>query len=384
MSHNPILAIAERANELRAKGVDVISLAAGEPDTPTAEHIVQAAVRSAGDPRHHRYGSAAGLTELRDVVAGRLAIDTGLAWSAEDVLITLGAKHALFLAFDAILTAHQDTVLVPSPGWPGHHAAVQAAGGRTRDVLTHAADGYRVSAEALEAAWTPHTRAVVIANPANPTGAAYDAEHWTAIAAWAAHRDVWVITDDVYGAFVYTQEHVHALHAAPALRDRCVIVDSVSKAHSMTGWRVGWLAGPTAVMDTATRTLAGTITNVPAITQAAAHEALTHGAAGLHAARETYRARRDRAQRTLAAIDGVRCPLPDGGMFVFPAVSGNTTELAAWLLEEARVAVVPGEAFDAPGRLRICFAVADHALDQALVRLTAAFESIGARDGAHR
>ena len=139
-------------------------------------------------------------------------------------------------------------MLVTSPDWPGHRAAVEAAGGRTRQIATDANTGYLVTAEALEAAWVPGTRAVVLANPANPTGVACDAQCWADIAAWAAARDVWVIGDDVYQAFVYDREHVHALRAAPRLRERCIVVDSVSKAHSMTGWRVGWVAGPASIV----------------------------------------------------------------------------------------------------------------------------------------
>jgi aspartate aminotransferase len=350
---NPILAITERANELRAAGVDVISLAAGEPDTPTADHIVEAALRAAHEPRHHRYGSARGLPELRRAIIERLPGGDG------EVLVTLGAKHALFLALHAIVDGGD--VLVPTPGWPGHRAAVEAAGRRARAVLGDT--DFRVTAETLDAAWTPDTRALVIANPGNPTGAAYDRSHWETIAAWVADRDVWLITDDVYSAFVYEHDHVHALEVAPELRDRCIIVDSVSKAHSMTGWRVGWLAGPPGVVDHATRMLSSTITHVPAMSQHAAHEALTNGAPRVH----VYRDRRDRAHRALSAIDGVDCPLPDGGMFLFPSVP-HATDLAARLLDEAHLAVVPGEAFGAPDRLRICFAV--EALDEALRRLT--------------
>jgi aspartate/methionine/tyrosine aminotransferase len=211
-------------------------------------------------------------------------------------------------------------------------------------------------------------------------------EHWTAIADWAARRDVWVISDDVYGELVYDREHVPAMRAAPELRERCVLVDSVSKAHAMTGWRVGWLAAPPTVVDSATRLLSATITHVPQIAQAAALEALTNSGDEQQAAKTAYRERRDRAHGALSALPGVDCPLPDGGMFLLPdtteLLAGNrhgirtTTDLAAWLLDGAHVAVVPGEAFEAPGRLRLCFAVDDDRLDQALARLTAALRTL--------
>jgi aspartate/methionine/tyrosine aminotransferase len=386
MSHNPIFAIADRARELRETGVDVITLAAGEADAPTSAHIVDAAMRAAADPANHHYGSATGLGSLRDAIARRLIASTALPWSADDVLVTLGAKHALALAFNAILSGPHDTVLIPSPGWPGHRAAAHATGGRPQQVLTTPDRGYVITAADLEAAWVPGTRAVVLANPANPTGTAVTGEHWTAIADWAARRDVWVISDDVYGELVYDREHVPAMRAAPELRERCVLVDSVSKAHAMTGWRVGWLAAPPTVVDSATRLLSATITHVPQIAQAAALEALTNSGDEQQAAKTAYRERRDRAHGALSALPGVDCPLPDGGMFLLPdtteLLAGNrhgirtTTDLAAWLLDGAHVAVVPGEAFEAPGRLRLCFAVDDDRLDQALARLTAALRTL--------
>lgn len=226
----------------------------------------------------------------------------------------------------------------------------------------------------------------MLANPANPTGAALTGEHWTAIAEWAARRDVWIVSDDVYSQLVFDREHAHALRAAPELRRRCVLVDSVSKAHAMTGWRVGWLAGPPDVIDAATRMLSSTITHVPQILQAAAVEALTAGDNELQTAKAALRERRDRAHAALSTLPGVNCPLPDGGMFVFPDLRTlladepngirTTSELAAWLLDEAHVAIVPGEAFEAPGRLRLSFAVDDDLLDEALGRLTAAFQSL--------
>jgi len=260
MTHNPVFAIMDRAQALAASGADVISLAVGEPDAPTAEFVVAAAVRAARDPRNHHYGQAAGLRGLRETVAGRLARQTGLGWPADDVHITLGAKHALFLALHAVIGAGE-AVIVTKPGWPGHRAAVEATNGQVRYAATDAADGHRVTASALDAARAPDVRAVIIANPGNPTGTAYGAGAWAEIAAWAARRDVWLITDDVYSSFVYDKPYVPALRAAPQLQERCIIIDSVSKAYGMTGWRVGWLAGPASVVDAATKMTASTVTH---------------------------------------------------------------------------------------------------------------------------
>lgn len=379
MPDNPIFAVAARAEALRAQGVDVITLAAGEPQAATSAVVVEAAVAAIRDPAIHHYGQAQGLPGLRELVAARLTGDTGLRWTADDVQITLGAKHALFLATQALLEAG-DEVLVAAPGWPGHAEAVDAAGGVAVPVATDAR--FRVSADELERCRTPRTRAVILSSPGNPTGAVYAGPLLREIAAWARRHGVWVISDDVYRAFDYTGTYRSILEVAPRLRDLAVIVGGVSKEHAMTGWRVGWLAGPPAVVDAARRHVSRTITHVPAITQRAGLAALGDDRTPATAAGD-YRRRRTRLVEALDRIDGIDCPQPDGGMFAFPNIEGllrdrgwaGSADFATWLLDTAHVAVVPGEAFGAPGRVRVCFAVDDDTLATAIDRIEKALAS---------
>lgn len=378
---DPIFSIVGRANALRAAGIDVVSLAAGEPGAPTAPHIVAAAERALHDIGNHRYGTASGMPALRALIAQRLQESCCCPWDPDEVLVTMGAKQALYLALCAIIDPG-DRVIVATPAWPGHRGAVAAAGGIVSHAATTSETGFLVTPEILDAAWHPGTKAVVLASPANPTGGVYSAGEWAQIAGWARARDVWVISDDVYAELVYDGMHTPLLSAAPGMRERCVLVNSVSKAYAMTGWRVGWLAGPAEIVARATTMLSRTITHVPQLMQAAALEALRGDQTALDELRLAYRARRDRVHSALAAIGGVDCPLPNGGMFVFPAVSKllrdsragltSSAELAAWLLDEVHVAVVPGEAFQAPGHVRINFTVDDDSLAEATDRLRSA------------
>ena len=385
ISDNPIYAIAARTEELRTQGRDVVVLAAGEPDAPTAPHIVDAVRHVLDDPVHHHYGTASGLPALREAVAVDAARKTGMSWSGSDVLITSGTKHALSLAVGAV-TDGGDEVLVTTPGWPGHRGATVAAGAVPVDVPGAAEDNFLTSIAALESNWTPKCRAVIIASPANPTGSVYPREHLQDIAEWAGRRNVWMIVDDIYDAFVYEGRHVGMLEAAPESRDRCILVNGVSKAHAMTGWRVGWLLGPPEVVRAATKHVSRTVTNVPSIMQIGALAALTADPAHLATTVEVSKDKRDRIVDALSSIYGVDCPSPDGGMYVFPSVEllladngldlSTSADLARWLLEEIGVAVVPGEAFGAPGRLRLCFAVSDLILDDALSRLSSALAAL--------
>jgi aspartate/methionine/tyrosine aminotransferase len=374
-SDNPIFRIADRAAALRADGVDVITLAAGEPEAPTSPVVVDAAVAAARDARTHHYGPAAGLAELRDLVAAR----HGAAVTAESVQVAVGTKHALHLALDAV-TRPEDEVLVLRPSWPGHVGAVESVGATVIEVPV-GPDGL-VDLDTLEQARTARTRAVVVANPANPSGVLHPPELVCGIAAWCARQDVWLVSDEVYGGLVYDTPPVSAT-AAVADPSRLIVVDGVSKVHAMTGWRGGWLLGPDKVVAAARRQVSSTITHVPTLTQHAALAALSDPAPVDVLA--DYRATRDLLVGRLQEVPGVICPVPAGGMFAFPDVSNvlgdsrpaTTAGLAAWLLEEAHVAVVPGEVFGAEGHLRISFAVGRERLAEAADRLVGALTQGG-------
>ncbi|WP_371664599.1 aminotransferase class I/II-fold pyridoxal phosphate-dependent enzyme [Streptomyces sp. NBC_00280] len=374
MPDNPIFAVAARAEALRAQGADVITLAAGEPQAATSAVVVEAAVDAVRDPAAHHYGTAQGDPALRALVATAVAADTLLPWSVDDVQITLGAKHALFLAVQALIDDGGDEVLVASPGWPGHAEVVTAAGGRAVPVATD--EEFRLSAEALDRCRTPRTRALILSSPGNPTGAVHPESRLRQIADWAERHGIWVVSDDIYRAFDYTGTYRSILRVAPQLRGRTVVVGGVSKEHAMTGWRIGWLAAPPETIASARLHVSRTITHVPTVSQRAALAALGDTGTPTGAARD-YRRRRALLVEALNGIDGISCPLPDGGMFAFPDVSGllrdrgwtSSADLAAWLLDTAHLAVVPGEAFQAPGRIRLCFAVDDHTLLSAIDRL---------------
>jgi aspartate aminotransferase len=376
---NPIFAVAARADELRAQGVDVVTLAAGEPQSATSPRVVAAAIDAINDPATHHYGTAQGEASLRNLVAAVATTDTGLPWTGADVQIALGAKHALFLALQAVVDPG-DEVLVAAPGWPGHAEVVIAAGGVPIPVPTD--ERFRLTADTLEQHRTARTVAVLLSSPGNPTGAVHSDVQLRDIAAWAVEHDVWVISDDIYRKFDFTGTYRSILRLAPALSDWAVVVGGVSKEHAMTGWRVGWLLAPEEIIASARKHVSRTITHVPLINQRAALAAL-HDVDTPAAAAHNYRRRRDFLVETLNTIDGIDCPLPDGGLFAFPSVAGllsedgwrTSSELAGWLLDTAHVAVVPGEAFNAPGRLRLCFAVDDHTLHTAVTRLKAALEA---------
>lgn len=376
MADNPIFAVAAKAQALRAQGANVITLAAGEPQAATSTVVVEAAVDAVRDPAMHHYGAAQGDPALRAIVADAISGNTHLAWEAEDIQIALGAKHALFLALQTLIEAG-DEVLVALPGWPGHTEVVTAAGGTAVPVATD--EGFRFSVQALEHCRTSHTRAVILSSPGNPTGAVHPAAHLRRIAHWAQRHGIWIISDDIYRAFDYTGTYQSLLRVAPQLRDRTVVVGGVSKEHAMTGWRIGWLAAPQDVIASARLHVSRTITHVPTVNQRAALAALGDTATPARAASD-YRRRRALIVEELNAIDGIDCPLPDGGMFAFPDVSAllrdrgwtSSADLAAWLLDTAHLAVVPGEAFNAPGRIRVCFAVDDDTLITAIERLRTA------------
>lgn len=373
-SDNPIFRIADRAAALRASGVDVITLAAGEPETPTAAYIVEAAVAAARDPRTHHYGPAAGLADLRERVADQHPGHV----TADHLQVTIGTKHALHLALGALATPG-DQVLVLRPSWPGHIGAVESIGATVVQVPVER-DGL-ASVDALQTARTPRTRAVVIANPSNPSGVLHPRGLLADIAAWCVNHDVWLVSDEVYGGLVFDTDPFSAT-AVVADPSRLVVVDGVSKVHAMTGWRVGWLLGPTAVVAAARAQVSATITHVPSLTQHAALAALTAPTDAQAVAR--YRAARDLLVGKLSQVPGVECPTPAGGMFAFPDVSKllsgehpTAAELAAWLLDEAHVAVVPGEVFGDDRRLRISFALDHVRLTEAADRLVSALTKAG-------
>jgi aspartate/methionine/tyrosine aminotransferase len=381
ITESTTLAIDQAYKALKAAGEDVIGFGAGEPDFPTPAHIVEAAARAAHDPACHRYTPTAGLPELRAAIADKTKRDSGLEVAPSQVLVTNGGKQALFNTFYALLD-DGDEVLIPAPYWVSYPEMVKLAGGVPVALPTTEADGFRVTVEQLEAARTPRTKALVFVSPSNPTGAVYPPEEVEAIGRWAVSAGLWVITDEIYEHLVYGDAAFSSMPAlVPELAERCVVVNGVAKTYAMTGWRVGWLIGPPALVDAATDLQSHTTSNVANVSQVAALAALQGGLEATEEMRAAFDRRRRTIHRLLNDIDGVTCTEPEGAFYAFPSFHGvlgrelggrkvtTTLELAEVLLEQAKVAIVPGEGFGAPGYARLSYALGDDDLEEGLERI---------------
>jgi aspartate aminotransferase len=381
IAESATLAIDAKAKALRAAGEDVIGFGAGEPDFPTPRHVVQAAAAACHQPRFHRYTPTAGLPELRAAVAAKTMRDSGLRVEASQVLVTNGGKHALYQAFATLLDPG-DEVLLPAPYWVTYPEAISLAGGVPVVVPTDAAGGFRAGVEQLEAATTARTKLLVFVSPSNPTGAVYPREELAAVGRWAAERGLWVVADEIYEHLVYGDASFHSMPVVvPELADRCVVVNGVAKTYAMTGWRVGWLVGPPDVVAAATNLQSHATSNVGNVAQAAALAAVAGDLQAVAEMRAAFDRRRRRIVELLRAIPGVTCVEPEGAFYAFPSVEGvlgrelrgrlpmTAMELADLILEEAKVAVVPGEAFGAPGHLRLSYALGDDDLVEGVTRI---------------
>jgi aspartate/methionine/tyrosine aminotransferase len=375
------LAVDAKAKALKAAGEPVIGFGAGEPDFPTPDHIVEAAVAACRDPRNHRYTPAGGLPELKEAIVAKTARDSGYAIDAGQVLVTNGGKHAVANAF-ATLIDPGDEVLLPAPYWTTYPEPIRRAGGVVVELHTDEGTGFRVTVEQLEAARTPKTKALVFVSPSNPTGAVYPRDEVEAIGRWAVEHGIWVITDEIYEHLTYGDAEFHSMPVlVPELADTCLVLNGVAKTYAMTGWRVGWLIGPTDIVKAATNLQSHETSNVANVSQRAAIAALEGGLEDVARFRESFDRRRMAMYKALSAIEGVTVLEPEGAFYAFPSfkailqrkVAGrevrNTLELADLILEEAKVAIVPGEAFSAPGYARLSFALGDDDLGEGIARI---------------
>ncbi len=375
------LAVDARAKALRAAGEDVIVFAAGEPDFPSPAHVVEAAAAACADPRNHRYTPAAGLPELREAVAAKTRRDSGLDVDPSRVLITNGGKHAIYNALATLLDPG-DEVLLPAPYWTTYPEPVALFGATSVVVPTDAASGFKVSVEQLEAAATERTKVLVFVSPSNPTGAVYPPEQVEAIGRWALERGIWVLTDEIYEHLVYDEHRFSSMPVlVPELAERCVVVNGVAKTYAMTGWRVGWMIGPPDVVAGAAALQSHATSNVADVSQRAALAAVAGDLDDVVRMRAAFDRRRVRLHELLSALPGVTCLRPEGAFYAFPSFEGvlgrelaghrvdTTLALAEVVLEEAKVALVPGEAFAAPGYCRLSFALGDDDLEEGMARL---------------
>ena len=376
-----------KAKALKAQGEDVIGFGAGEPDFPTPAHIVEAAAAACREPRNHHYTPAAGLPELRDAIATKTARDSQFDVTAAQVLVTNGGKQAVEEAFASLLDPG-DEVLLPAPYWTTYPEVVRLAGGVPVEVQTTPESGYKVTVEQLERALTPRTKVLLFVSPSNPTGAVYGEDEMRALATWADERGLWVVTDEIYEHLVYGSARFHSMPVlVPELAERCIIVNGVAKTYAMTGWRVGWLIGPLDVVKAAANLQSHSTSNVCNVAQMAALAALSGGLEDVKEMRSVYDRRRRAIVAALSDLPGVLCPEPEGAFYAFPSFAGvlgrpfaglgkaptTTLELAELVLEEAKVAFVPGEAFGAPGCGRFSYALADDDLAEGMARLAKLF-----------
>ena len=381
VAESATLAIDAKYKALQAAGEDVIGFGAGEPDFPTPAHIVEAAAEACRDPRNHKYTPTEGLPELRAAIAAKTARDSGHAVEAAQVLVTNGGKHAIYNAFATLLDPG-DEVLVPSPYWTTYPEAIALAGGVPVSVRTDESTGFKVSVEQLEGARTKRTKVLLFVSPSNPTGAVYGREHVEAIGGWAAESGLWVLADEIYEHLTYAGHAFHSMPVVvPEVAERCVVLNGVAKTYAMTGWRVGWLIGPLDVVRAARNLQSHSTSNVANVSQRAALAAVSGDLAAVGEMRSVYDGRRQLIHSLLNDIPGVSCVEPEGAFYAFPslkAVLGRTIrgrtphtslELAELLLDEARVAVVPGEAFGAPGYARLSYAVGDEDLAEGVRRI---------------
>ena len=385
IAESATLAVDAKAKALKAKGENVIGFGAGEPDFPTPENIVEAAARACRDPKHHKYSPAAGLPELRQAIAVKTKRDSGFECSAGQVLVTNGGKHAVFTAF-AALCDPGDEVICPAPYWTTYPEAITLAGGVPVIVQTDETTGFRVTVEQLDAALTPRTKVLLFVSPDNPSGSVYTPTEVEAIGRWAVDKGIWVLTDEIYEHLVYgANRFVSMPTVVPGLADQCVIVNGVAKTYAMTGWRVGWMIGPSDVMKAAINFQSHSTSNVSNVAQVAALEAVSGDLSAVAMMREAFARRAITMHRMLNAIPGVSAIEPQGAFYCYPnfasllgiplgpkgTVSNSTLELADVILDEAKVAFVPGEAFGTPGYARFSFAMADADMEEGVRRIAA-------------
>lgn len=387
VAESATLAIDAKAKALKAKGVDVIGFGAGEPDFPTPPRIAQVAAEAALDPKNHRYTPTAGLLELRQAIVGKTRRDSGLEIAPSQVLVTNGGKHAIFNTF-ATLIDEGDEVLIPAPYWTTYPEAVKLAGGNPIEIPTTLEDGFKVTSKILQSYLTPKTKMLVHVSPSNPTGAVYDLEQSRDIANWLLEHEIWVMSDEIYEHLVYDDNKAWSLPVIePKLLDRSVIVNGVAKTYAMTGWRIGWMIGPDDVIAAATNLQSQSTSNVSNVAQRAAIEALEGPLDDVEIMKSAFQKRRILIHQLLNDIPGVICPMPEGAFYAYASLEGllgrsydgkvpsNTSELAEIILDQAKVAIVPGEAFGTPGFARFSYALGEKDLVEGITRIAKLVQS---------
>jgi aspartate/methionine/tyrosine aminotransferase len=381
IAESATLAVDAKAKALKAAGEPVIGFGAGEPDFPTPQHVVEAAAAACADPRNHRYTPAAGLPELREAIATKTKRDSGLDIAASQVLVTNGGKHAVYATF-ATLLEPGDEVLVPAPYWTTYPEPIRLAGGVPVVLPTDETTGFKVTVDQLEAACTERTKILLFVSPSNPSGVVYPVGDAAAIGRWAAERGIWVVTDEIYEHLTYGVHEFSSIPVeVPEIADRCVVLNGVAKTYAMTGWRVGWMIGPPDVIKAAANMQSHMTSNVANVSQRAALAAVSGDLEAVAMMRDAFERRGRTMHQLLAGIPGVSVLEPQGAFYAYPNFTGvlgrtirgrrpeTTLDLCELLLEQANVAIVPGEAFGTPGYARMSFALGDDDLGEGCRRM---------------
>jgi aspartate aminotransferase len=386
IAESATLKVDSKAKALKAEGRPIISYAAGEPDFSTPKHVVEAASAATFDPANHRYTPAAGLAPLREAIAEKTRRDSGLEVSPSQVIVTNGGKQGVYQAFATVIS-EGDEVILPAPYWTTYPEVTKLAGGVPVEVFAGSDQEYKVTVAQLEAARTPRTKVLLFVSPSNPTGAVYTVEETRAIGEWALEHGLWVITDEIYQNLVYDGS-AHApsiVEVVPELAEQTILVNGVAKSYAMTGWRLGWMVGPARAIKAAGNLQSHLSSNVSNISQHAAIAALTGPQDDVLAMRDAFDRRRKLIVAELNAIPGIITPTPQGAFYVYPDVTGllnrewggvtptTSLELADLILEQADVAVVPGEAFGPSGYVRLSYALGDEPLLEGVRRLQRLF-----------
>lgn len=375
------LIVDTKAKALKAAGRPVIGFGAGEPDFATPGYIVEAAVAAAKDPANHKYTPAKGLPVLREAIAAKTLRDSGYEVSPDDIIVTNGGKQAVYEAFAAIVDPG-DEVLLPAPYWVTYPECVRLAGGAPVDVFAGPEQDYKVTVAQLEAARTERTKAVVVCSPSNPTGSVYTPDELRAIGQWALEHGVWVVSDEIYEHLLYDgAQSAHIVALVPELADQTLVLNGVAKTYAMTGWRVGWMIGPSDVIKAATTLQSHMTSNVANVSQRAALAAVSGDLTAVEQMRTAFDRRRRLMVSMLSQVQGLQVPTPKGAFYAYPSIEGllgkslrgrvidSSITLADAILEHVEVAVVPGEAFGRSGFIRLSYATSDEAIREGVGRL---------------
>lgn len=388
ISPSETLKISGRAKALKRQGYNIISLSAGEPDFKTPNYICEAAIKAIQDG-NHGYTMNTGTPELRQAIVDKLKRDNNLDYDPNDIVCSNGAKQSLGFSILALIDP-DDEVIIPAPYWVSYPQMVNLAEGTPVTVRTNFENDYKLTADQLEESITSKTKAFILCSPSNPTGARYTKDELEELAkVLRKYPDLYIISDEIYEYIVFEGEHASLLEVAPDLKERTILINGFSKGFAMTGWRLGYLAGPQEIVQAVSKVQSQETSAPSAISQKAGEAAYKHGLEAVYRMRDQFSNRRDFIIEELQEIEGVSCFKPQGAFYVFPDISyhlgrkkpdgqtvGTSTELCLYLLEEHGLAVVPGDAFGEPNGIRISYASSMEELDDGMKRLQKALNAL--------